>query len=210
LELQTNGKIKTIDADINRMKVGLKTDDKLERRRLSRCAGDFKNILEKYSQCRTVGLAKIHFYTYIRLYSFHFIQAIGIQKKENTLPEEPEEDEPPAPELKQAEKQQLVVDTSQLEIALLENREEKVRQLEVDMLDLNSIMLDMAAMTDEQGDQISEIHNNVEAAVDDVEEGATQLAKANRFATQKRKWYLVFIIIAVIFLILVLYFLLAK
>jgi t-SNARE complex subunit (syntaxin) len=96
----------------------------------------------------------------------------------------------------------MLVDTTQLEIAVLEDREGKVRQLEADVLDLNSIMLRMAEMTEEQGEQITEIDKNVEASVEHVEEGTTQLQLAIRFANQRRRWVLGFLILGVVLLIL--------
>jgi t-SNARE domain-containing protein 1 len=126
--------------------------------------------------------------------------------KQTTPAYEDLDDEVLEPE--QQEKQQLLVDTTQLEIAVLVNREERVRQLETDMVDLNSIMCDMAAMAKEQREQVLEIDRNVESSVDNVEEAAAQLQQANRSTSQTRKCLLVFLIVGVVLLILLVYFLL--
>ncbi len=61
--------------------------------------------------------------------------------------------------------QEVAVDT---DLALLQEREERIRQLESDILDVNEIFRDLGALVHEQGETIDTIENNVEEAYNQV------------------------------------------
>ncbi|KAK7486647.1 hypothetical protein BaRGS_00022048, partial [Batillaria attramentaria] len=64
------------------------------------------------------------------------------------------------------------------DLALLREREERIRQLESDVLDVNEIFRDLGAMISEQGEVLNDIEANVERAYSNVETGNEQLVKA--------------------------------
>lgn len=57
-------------------------------------------------------------------------------------------------------------------------REQAIRQLESDILDVNQIFKELATMVHEQGETIDSIEANIEQAHIQVEEGVTQLSQA--------------------------------
>lgn len=80
--------------------------------------------------------------------------------------------------------QEQVIDD---DLALIREREEQIRELEGDILDVNEIFRDLGAMIQEQGEQIDTIEANVEKAYTDVEQGTTQLQKASTYQKKSRK-----------------------
>jgi hypothetical protein len=54
------------------------------------------------------------------------------------------------------QKQLMAKNITQFEVSMLENREERIQQIETDVLDINAIMRELAWMAKEQGEQIGE------------------------------------------------------
>ncbi len=54
------------------------------------------------------------------------------------------------------------------DLALLQEREERIRQLESDILDVNEIFRDLGQLVHEQGETIDTIEANVEQAYNQV------------------------------------------
>ena len=63
----------------------------------------------------------------------------------------------------------------------LEERERAVRQLEADIMDVNQIFKDLAAMVHDQGELVDSIEANVETSSIRVNEGTEQLRQAERY-----------------------------
>ncbi|XP_053384911.1 syntaxin-12-like [Mercenaria mercenaria] len=100
--------------------------------------------------------------------------------------------------------QEQVIDD---DLALIREREEQIRALEGDILDVNEIFRDLGAMVHDQGEQIDTIEANVEKAYTDVEQGTGQLSKAATYQKKARKkmccLVLIFVIIAAIIAIII-------
>lgn len=117
-----------------------------------------------------------------------------------------EDDEPLIDEgrHKQLMAQEQVIDD---DLALIQDREEQIRALEGDILDVNEIFRDLGAMVYEQGEQIDTIEANVEKAYTDVEQGTGQLQKAATYQKKARKklccLVLIFVIIAAVIAIII-------
>lgn len=86
------------------------------------------------------------------------------------------------------------------DLAMIQEREERIRQLEGDILDVNEIFRDLAALVYEQGEMIDNIEDNVTKAADHVEEGNTQLTKASEYQKKARKKKCCLVIILVVIL----------
>ena len=63
----------------------------------------------------------------------------------------------------------------------LVERERAVTQLEADIMDVNQIFKDLAAMVHEQGELVDSIEANVETSSIRVNEGTEQLRQAERY-----------------------------
>ena len=69
----------------------------------------------------------------------------------------------------------------EVDVQALEERERAIRQLESDIVDVNTIFKELSTMVHEQGDMIDSIEANVESAQMRVEEGTNQLATASSY-----------------------------
>ncbi|GIY21040.1 syntaxin-12 [Caerostris darwini] len=116
------------------------------------------------------------------------------------------------------EENQALVDTERMqqyqiqeelefEQGLLLEREQRIRQIESDMLDVNKVFLDLAAMVREQGDVIGTIEENITSAAYNVEGGTEQLIKARNYQKAYRKklccLVLILVVVAVVIAIIV-------
>jgi len=72
-------------------------------------------------------------------------------------------------------------------IQQLQERERSIRQLESDIVDVNTIFKDLATMVHDQGETIDSIEENVGAAAITVHDGTDQLRQAERYKSKARK-----------------------
>ena len=79
-----------------------------------------------------------------------------------------------------ATKTQMMMQEEQNLEHLLE-RERAVSQLEADIMDVNQIFKDLAAMVHDQGELVDSIEANVETSSIRVNEGTEQLRQAERY-----------------------------
>lgn len=93
----------------------------------------------------------------------------------------------------------------EVDAALIEEREQRINQLERDMLMINDIMRDMADMVHEQGDMIDDIEANVERTRGHAVQANENLVQAKKYQAKTRnKLCILLVIVAVISAILVL------
>ncbi|XP_074660119.1 syntaxin-7-like [Tubulanus polymorphus] len=93
----------------------------------------------------------------------------------------------------QAENDQIAMD-----VELAQEREQQIKQLEGDILDINEVFKDLANLVYEQGDTIESIEANVTRAADDVHEGGKQLHQASEYQKKYRKKLCIFVAIVAI------------
>lgn len=87
----------------------------------------------------------------------------------------------------------------------VQERENAIRQLESDIVDVNMIFKDLATMVHEQGDMIDSIEAHVETAETDVVQGNTQLRQArDHQASARKKKMMCFILLIVLIAVLIL------
>ncbi|XP_053571377.1 t-SNARE domain-containing protein 1 isoform X1 [Bombina bombina] len=75
---------------------------------------------------------------------------------------------------------QDVTEITEEDLEQLRQKEEAIKLIESDMLDVNQIMKDLASIVYDQGDTIDSIEANIESASSNVESANRQLAKANQ------------------------------
>ena len=95
------------------------------------------------------------------------------------------------------------------ELQELRQREEAMKQLEADIVDVNHIFNELALLVHDQGETIDSIDANVEAVLTNVETAAQELHKADTYAKKARykKFIIILILVlALIAVILVIYF----
>uniref|UniRef100_A0A023GHY0 Putative snare protein pep12/vam3/syntaxin 7/syntaxin 17 n=1 Tax=Amblyomma triste TaxID=251400 RepID=A0A023GHY0_AMBTT len=95
------------------------------------------------------------------------------------------------------------------EQAVLVERDQRIRQIEADMLDCNQIFKDLAAIVHEQGDMIDTIEGNIENTQQNTAAAVDQLRSAasyQRKYRQKTCCLLVLVVVVAAVLALVIYF----
>lgn len=110
----------------------------------------------------------------------------------------------------QQQQQQSIMqlDAQEIDMELVAEREEALRKLESDIVDVNQIFKDLGMLVHEQGEVIDSIEANVESAGVNVEEGTEQLRQAKDYQTKARKKKCIIItvlivIVAIIVIVLV-------
>lgn len=90
-----------------------------------------------------------------------------------------------------------------VDLEMLHEREEAIKKLERDIVDVNQIFKDLGMLVHEQGEVLDSIEANVENAQVRVQEGTQQLAKASDYQSKARrkKCYCVVILLVVLLVI---------
>lgn len=112
-------------------------------------------------------------------------------------------DDQEAVSFKPPQQKVVQIDASDVDMELMVEREESLRKLERDIVDVNQIFKDLGMMVHEQGEVIDSIEANVESASVNVEEGTEQLRQAKDYQSKSRKKKCIIITILVIILALV-------
>lgn len=106
-----------------------------------------------------------------------------------------------SPTQNQAQAQMVALQMEEeVNLELLRLREQSVRKLESDIVDVNHIFKDLATMVHEQGEIIDSIEANVESATSHVSDGVQQLAKARSHQTAARKKMCIIIVVLLVVL----------
>jgi len=103
----------------------------------------------------------------------------------------------------QSQTQATIQMEEECDLELLRDREQAIRKIESDIVEVNQIFKDLATMVHEQGEVIDSIEANVETASIQVNEGTAQLSKARDYQSRARRKKLCLIIILVIILAIV-------
>jgi syntaxin 7 len=103
-------------------------------------------------------------------------------------------------ESKQSRTQMMIQEEGDLQA--LQERESAIRQLESDIVDVNTIFKDLATMVHEQGDIVDSIESNIEAASVQVTDGNDQLRQAYSYQTSARKKKLILGAVGIVILVI--------
>lgn len=90
-----------------------------------------------------------------------------------------------------------------VDLQLIQEREQAIRQLESDIMDVNQIFKDLGMLVHEQGEMIDSIEANVESAQIQVESGTSELQKAREYQTRARRKKCIIIIVVVVILAII-------
>jgi t-SNARE complex subunit (syntaxin) len=106
-----------------------------------------------------------------------------------------------AQQSQQAQQQQQ---QSNLNLEELREREESVRKLESDIVEVNHIFKDLATIIHNQGETVDSIESSIFRATEEVSRGAQEIARARDYAdkTRRKKFYLAMIFFTIMFIVL--------
>lgn len=86
----------------------------------------------------------------------------------------------------------------------LREREESVRKLESDIVEVNSIFKDLATIIHNQGETVDSIESSIFRATEEVSHGAAEIARARDYAdkSRRKKFYLAMIFFVIMLIVL--------
>jgi len=105
-------------------------------------------------------------------------------------------------EEQQHRNQQMLIQ-EEIDVEQLQEREKAIRQLESDILDVNTIFKDLASLVHDQGEVVDSIEQNIESTHVRVQEGTDHLRQAETYKNKARKKKVIIAIIVVIILAII-------
>lgn len=175
--------------------------DRTQRLQMDRLMGEFKDTTQKYHDLQTKVADRAKFFAPPSgsMHAPRTANLIDLNEAEKNDSYESEQ---------RRRQAQIERETVETEVALLQERDVQIRQLESDILDINEIFRDLGTMVHEQGVTIDSIESNVESAQTDVEQGVQEVGRASLYQSKARKKkccliVTVLIVIAIVVIIIV-------
>merc|ERR1712126_498756 len=94
---------------------------------------------------------------------------------------------------------QMVIEEEE-RISQLQQREQSMRQLESDIVDVNTIFKDLATMVHEHGEIVDSIEQNIESTTVQVTTGTEQLRQAADYQSKARKKKIILAVLGLVIL----------
>lgn len=185
LQAGTNQRVATTSKDLQRLTVVVRRGDKQQKLQVEKLTSDFTHVVQMYSKSQQVIAAKMK-----QVFLVSASQQDDINR--DSFSEGNQQDQ-----LLQRQ-QQAAAQSLQFEQDMLLEREQRFRQIEADVLDVNQIMKELSSITNQQAEVIDTIENTIEHTVSNVESGATELAKAAEYQNRYRRKVLILLIIAIV------------
>jgi len=95
---------------------------------------------------------------------------------------------------------QQMEDERQYNAALIDNRQQSIKEIEKSVQEVHEIFVDLANLVSEQGGMIDNIESNVESAVDHTEQGVNEVRKASEYQKSSRSKLCCIVLLTVIIL----------
>lgn len=185
-QLSCNQIVSQTAKDLQRLTVVVRKGDKQQKLQAEKLTSDFKDAVQCYSRLQKQVADKMK----IRLMT---------RQTSNTATEYNDDDQQRLiEEAERLQAQKTLQQELEFEQEMLVEREQRISQIEGDILDVNEIMRELGAMVHEQGDTINSIENNIENVHGNVELGQQELQKASEYQIKHRKKMCFLIAVAVI------------
>lgn len=184
LQSGTNQRIETTTKDLQRLTVVVRGGDKQQKLQLEKLTSDFKRVVQFYSKSQQSIAAKMK--------QVFLVNASQLDDQAQSASLET------SISVEQQQRQKQLQQSLQFEQDMLLEREQRFREIESNVLDVNHIMKELSNITHQQSEVIDSIENSIGRAVDNVEGGAEELVKAAEYQNRYRRKVLILLIIAVI------------
>uniref|UniRef100_A0A182PEJ2 t-SNARE coiled-coil homology domain-containing protein n=1 Tax=Anopheles epiroticus TaxID=199890 RepID=A0A182PEJ2_9DIPT len=185
IQTGTNQRIGTTTKDLQRLTVVVRGGDKQQKLQVEKLTSDFKQVVEFYSKSQQSIAGKMK--------QVFLVNASQMDDLANDagVPGTAEQQQ-------ELQKQRQLQQSLQFEQDMLLEREQRFREIEANVLDVNHIMKELSNITSQQSEVIDTIENSIGRTVDNVESGAEELVKAAEYQNRYRRKVLILLIIAVI------------
>ncbi|KZC03865.1 PREDICTED: syntaxin-12 [Dufourea novaeangliae] len=194
-QLSTNQVVAQTSKDIARLTVLMRRGDKQQKLQIEKLTTDFKDAVERYSEMQ---------------------KSIAEKMKRRILPtlsiESPmDADEEEQQHLLQTQDEHGAIQRSlEFQQGLLLEREDRIKRTEGEILDVNQIMRELAALVHQQADTINTIDNNIENVHANVEMGAQELIKGSNYQSKYRRKVYILLLLAIIVVVILIIILVTK
>ncbi|KAL6257171.1 hypothetical protein P5V15_012101 [Pogonomyrmex californicus] len=190
-QLSTNQVVTQTSKDIARLTVLMRRGDKQQKLQIEKLTTDFKDALQRYSDMQKSIAEKM---------KRHILAMTNI---ENSMDGEDAE-ETQHLLLAQEQEHKATQRTLEFQHGLLLEREDRIKRIEGDILDVNQIMRELAALVYQQGDTIDTIDNHIENIHGNVELGAQELEKGSNYQSKfRRKIYILLLLAFIVAIVLI-------
>lgn len=188
IQTGTNQRIATTTKDLQRLTVVVRGGDKQQKLQVEKLTSDFKQVVQFYSKSQQSIAAKMK-----QVFLVNASQADDLLAAEGSagIPGTAEQQQ-------ELQKQKQLQQSLQFEQDMLLEREQRFREIEANVLDVNHIMRELSNITSQQSEVIDTIENSIGRTVDNVESGAEELVKAAEYQNRYRRKVLILLIVAVI------------
>lgn len=107
------------------------------------------------------------------------------------------------PPSQQHQQSQLQIE-EEVDMNMLREREQAIRKIESDIVEVNQIFKDLATMVHDQGEVIDSIEANIESTSIQITEGTQQLIKASDYSrkARRKKFFMILILLVVLAIII--------
>lgn len=191
LQSQTNIRIQTTSKDLQRLTAVVRHADKKQKLKQEKLTNEFRQVVEKYSESQQKIAAAMK----------------QVVLQQSTQAQSLDDDEAAAAaNMSTADREQLIqrqknaaVEASlQFEQNMLLDQEKRIKEIEADVLDVNSIFRVLSSLVQEQGQQVDLVENSIDMTHAAVIDGAAELRKAAEYRARYRRKILILLAIAVI------------
>ncbi|XP_013114693.1 syntaxin-12 [Stomoxys calcitrans] len=183
IHTKANPRIEATSIDFQRLTAIVRRGDKQQKLQLEKLYNDFCTVVEKYSIIqKRIAVAMRQTYS------------------QNQLAQMQEQQKPNDNERQMLLRRQMQVEQQEMQFEhdLLVDRERQIKQIEADILDVNSIMRTMSTLVQAQSEDVERIETSVETTAAEVELAREELAKAANHRQSYRRKILILLAIAVI------------
>ncbi|KAF4521457.1 hypothetical protein B566_EDAN001754 [Ephemera danica] len=183
-QMSTNQIVSQTTRDLQRLTTMVRRASKAQRLQVERLTAEFREAVQRYGQAQKQVATKL--------------RASALVRPPVMMEEEERQD------LAIEEQQRLIAQQRQLqrelefEHGMLHERERRMRQIEEDVLDVNQIMRELAAMVHDQGESITSIEDNIERVHSNVTEGRQQVQQAAQYQVRHRRKIFILVCLALV------------
>ncbi|XP_076748994.1 syntaxin 13 [Xylocopa sonorina] len=183
-QLSTNQVVTQTSKNIARLTVLMRRGDKQQKLQIEKLTTDFKDAVRRYSDMQKSIAEKM---------KRHILLTTNVEHSMD-----PEEEEQELLLQVQEDEHRATQRSLEFQQGLLLEREDRIKRIEGDILDVNQIMRELAALVYQQGDTLNTIDNHMENVHGNVELGAQELVKGSNYESKYRRKLLVLLLLVMI------------
>ncbi|XP_076639559.1 syntaxin 13 [Colletes latitarsis] len=196
MQLSTSQVVSQTSKDIARLTVLMKRGDKQQKLQIDKLTTNFKDTLQRYSDMQKSIAEKM---------KKHILYTSSV---DNSMDADEEEQE----RLLQVKEGDHRAIQRKLEFqqGLLLEREDRIKQVEGNILDVNKIMHELAALVHQQDQAIDTIDNHIENVHGNVEVGVQELIKGSSYERKYRRKVCILMLVVIIVVVILIIILVTK